>query len=61
MKLQRRFTRKVGKTEYVKWVLTIPPKLVEMLGWKEGEELEGSIDANTLLIKKVANHKGQNR
>ena len=40
MKLQKQLSRKVGTTEYAKFVVTIPPKEIEKLGWKEGQELE---------------------
>lgn len=42
MKLQRQKTKVKGR-EYSKWVIIIPPKDIEKLGWKEGEELEGIV------------------
>jgi bifunctional DNA-binding transcriptional regulator/antitoxin component of YhaV-PrlF toxin-antitoxin module len=51
MKLQKRLSRKIGKKEYVKWILTIPPKMIEILGWKEGQEVEVTIKEKDLLIR----------
>lgn len=52
MKLQKQLSRKVGNTEYAKWVLVVPPTTIEELGWKEGQELEVEIKDNKLSIKK---------
>jgi bifunctional DNA-binding transcriptional regulator/antitoxin component of YhaV-PrlF toxin-antitoxin module len=52
MKLQKRFSRKVGKREYAKWIITIPPKEIELLGWKEGEELEADKTDDKLIVQK---------
>ena len=52
MRLQKQLSRKVGNTEYAKWVLVVPPKIVEELKWKEGQELEGEIKDNKLVVKK---------
>jgi antitoxin component of MazEF toxin-antitoxin module len=52
MKLQKQLSRKVGNTEYVKWVLVIPPNMIEELKWKEGQELEAEIKENNLVLKK---------
>lgn len=43
MILQKRFSREVKGVKYVKWVVTLPPKAIEMLGWKQGEILGGYI------------------
>ena len=40
MKLQKQISRKVGNTEYAKWVIVLPPTEVNGLGWKDGQELE---------------------
>jgi len=53
MKLQRHLAREVGGKEYYKWVITIPPKHVEALGWKEGDELESRVNKGSLIIKKA--------
>ncbi len=52
MKLQKQTTRKVGNKEYAKWVAVLPAKLIEKLGWKEGDELEPTIDGKKLIIWK---------
>ena len=53
MKLQKQLSRKVGDVEYAKWVLVIPPSIVEELKWKEGQELEVEIKENKLMVKKT--------
>ncbi len=55
MKLQRQVSRVVGKTEYAKWVITVPPQHISELGWKEGEQLESHVNSNTLLVKRETN------
>ena len=52
MKLQKQLSRKVGDTEYAKWVLVIPPTIIEQLSWKEGQELEAEIKENKLVVRK---------
>ncbi|MFQ5532188.1 MAG: AbrB/MazE/SpoVT family DNA-binding domain-containing protein [Candidatus Nanoarchaeia archaeon] len=52
MKLQKQLSRKVGNVEYSKWVLVIPPNMIEELKWKEGQELEVEIKENKLVVKK---------
>lgn len=51
-KLQKQLSRKVGNKEYPKWVVTIPPKQVEALGWKEGESLDSEVNTEELIIRK---------
>jgi antitoxin component of MazEF toxin-antitoxin module len=53
MKLQKQLSRKVGDTEYAKWVIVVPPETIKELDWKEGEELEAEIKDKKLTIKKV--------
>jgi len=52
MKLQKQLSRKVKDVEYAKWVLVIPPNIIEKLKWKEGQELEAEIRENVLVVKK---------
>jgi len=52
MKLQKQLSRKVGNTEYAKWVIVISPETIKELGWKEGQELEAEVKDNKLSIKK---------
>lgn len=43
MKLQKQKARKYkGKTIF-KYIIVIPPKDIENLGWEEGIELEGTV------------------
>ena len=53
MKLQKQLSRKVGDIEYAKWVLVIPPNMVEELKWKEGQELKTEIKEGNLIVKKT--------
>lgn len=50
MRLQKHFARKVKGKEYSKWVIVIPPNVVEDLSWKEGEELEAKIFHGGLIL-----------
>jgi len=50
MKLQKQLSRRVGKTDYPKWVVTIPPSIVKEVGWKEGETLEARLEKNRLIL-----------
>ena len=52
MYLQKQLSKKIGDKEYAKWVIVIPPKLIEKLGWKAGEELEAEVKDNKLIIEK---------
>jgi len=61
MKLQKQLSRKVGNKEYPKWVITIPPKQIKALGWKEGEYLEGKINNQELVIQREDIKKVQKR
>jgi len=61
LKLQKQLSRKVGNKKYPKWVITIPPKQIEALGWKEGEFLESEINNRQLTIQKEDIRKRQNR
>jgi antitoxin component of MazEF toxin-antitoxin module len=53
LKLQKQLSRKVGDKKYPKWMIAIPPKQIEALGWNEGQSLEGEIADQKLVIKKV--------
>jgi len=58
VKLQKQLSRKVEGKEYPKYVVTIPPKCVEQLGWKEGIELKAEIAGDRLVFltqKKTTN------
>lgn len=50
MKLQKQLSRKVKGKEYPKYVITIPPKKVEEIGWKEGTELVAVVKNSQLIL-----------
>jgi formylmethanofuran dehydrogenase subunit D len=50
LKLQKQLSRKVGEKEYSKYVITISPKQIEKLGWREGQDLAGKIRQGKLII-----------
>jgi antitoxin component of MazEF toxin-antitoxin module len=50
MRLQKHFARKVGDTEYSKYVVVIPPEHIEELEWKEGQELTPEVKGKKLVI-----------
>ena len=52
MRLQKQLSRKVGNTEYAKYVTVIPPEAIKKLNWKEGEELEVEVKDGKLCLKK---------
>jgi bifunctional DNA-binding transcriptional regulator/antitoxin component of YhaV-PrlF toxin-antitoxin module len=51
MKLQKQLSRRVDKKEYPKYVITIPPKQIEEVGWKEGTELEAIVKGGRIILK----------
>ena len=52
MYLQKQLSKKIGDKEYAKYVIVIPPKMVNELGWKAGEELEAEVKKGKLIIEK---------
>jgi antitoxin component of MazEF toxin-antitoxin module len=52
MKLQKQLSRKVGKTKYSKFVITLPPIAIKELSWKSGDELDFIIKNNQLILNK---------
>ena len=38
--------------EYKKFWVIIPQKIIEKLGWKEGQDLEPKVKGNKLLIER---------
>jgi antitoxin component of MazEF toxin-antitoxin module len=61
VKLQKQLSRKVQDKKYPKYVITIPPRQIEQLGWKEGEHLESEISKQNLVIQKQDIKKIQER
>lgn len=52
MRLQKQLSRKYEGKEYAKYVLVVKPKLIEKLGWEDGEELEANVKGDKLIIEK---------
>ena len=61
MRLQRQMSRRYKGKEYPKWMITVPPKQIEELGWVEGEFLESEVIRQELTIKKENPEKAENR
>lgn len=51
MRLQRQLSRKVNDKNYPKYVVTIPPKQIEEVGWKEGIELEAIVKNGKIVLR----------
>ena len=51
MKLQKQLSRKLNNKEYPKYVVIIPPKQIEEVGWKEGTELEAIVKDGKITLK----------
>jgi antitoxin component of MazEF toxin-antitoxin module len=51
VKLQKQLSRKIKGKNYPKYVMTIPPKDIQELGWQKGMELEICIRDNKLIIQ----------
>ena len=54
MKLQKQLSRKIKGKSYPKYVMTIPPKNIEELGWQKGIELDVRVKDNKLIIEPKA-------
>jgi len=50
-KLQKQLSRRVDDREYPKYVVTIPPKQIEEVGWKEGIELEATVKNGKIILR----------
>ena len=46
MILQKQKAREYKGDTIYKWVIVIPPKDIEELGWKEGQKLKGTVIKN---------------
>jgi len=51
MILQSQVNRRYRDTEYKKFWVVIPLKLIKKLGWKKGQELEAEIKKGKLIIE----------
>ena len=52
MILQKQLSRRIGNTEYAKYVIVVPPSIVKELKWKDGDELDIIAERNGIFIKK---------
>ena len=52
MYLQKQLSKKIGDKEYAKYVIVVPPKLIDKLKWKGGDELEAVVKGDKLIIEK---------
>lgn len=52
MKLQSQISRKYKDQEYKKYWIVLSSKLIDKLGWKEGQELEADVKNEKLVIEK---------
>ena len=52
MRLQSQISREYKGTKYEKFWVVIPSSLIEKLGWKTGQDLEGEVKGDKLVIEK---------
>jgi len=52
MRLLSQISREYKGKNYKKFWIVIPNKLIEKLGWKTGEDLEGKVKNDKLVIEK---------
>ena len=52
MRLQKHKSNLVGDKQYFKYVIVVKEKLIQAVGWKEGDELEAEIKGSKLIIEK---------
>lgn len=57
VKLQKQLGRRYGGKDYAKWLVVIPPNLVDKLGWAEGEDLDPQVDGHQLRLKRATKSK----
>ncbi len=50
MKLQKQISAKKGDQEFYKYVIILPSKTVEELGWSGGQELVCNVTSKSLLL-----------
>lgn len=55
MKLQSQISRKYGNSEYKKFWVVIPLKILKLIGWKTGQELKAEVKDGKLIIEKKKN------
>ena len=52
MRLQSQISREYKGNKYEKFWIVIPSKIIERLGWKSGQDLEGEVKRDKLVIEK---------
>jgi len=52
MQLQKQASRIYKGREYPKYVIVIPPKDIEKLGWEDRDELDSVIEEDKIIIRK---------
>ncbi len=52
MRLIKQHGRKYGDKDYYKYIVVIPNKIIEKVGWKGGEDLEIEVKGDKLIIEK---------
>ena len=52
MKLIKQHGRKYKESNYYKFIVVIPNKIIEKLGWKGGEELNADLKKGKIIIQK---------
>lgn len=52
MKLQKRFLRNYKEKDYFKFMVNIPPEVIEEAKLKEGDELKIIVEKNKIILEK---------
>ena len=52
MKVQKHFVNKRGNKSYYKYVIVIPPEIIEEAKLKEGDELDVEVKGEEVRLKK---------
>ena len=53
MILQQRYNKTIGKKDYFKYQITIPPEIVASIGWKPGDKLSCQTESKSLVIRRL--------
>ncbi len=52
MRLIKQHGRKYGDKDYYKYIVVIPNKIIEEVGWKGGEDLDIEVKKDKVIIEK---------
>jgi bifunctional DNA-binding transcriptional regulator/antitoxin component of YhaV-PrlF toxin-antitoxin module len=52
MKLQKQVAYKYKDVPHYRYVIVVPNKIIEGLGWKEGEDLKTTVEESRLIFEK---------